>query len=380
MPASLTDVSDAARSSVSARVDVALGERAYPIWIGRGLLAEPDRWAALARDQVAVVVTDANVGSHWAEVVRSALVATSRDVRVVTVAPGEGSKAWPTLARVCDELAAAGCDRQSVLFALGGGVVGDLAGFAAACYMRGIRFVQLPTSLLAQIDSSVGGKTGLNIDAGKNLVGAFHQPSAVVIDLATLDTLPRREFVSGFAEILKHGWVADAAYLAWLETHAEALLGRAPDLLAEAIAWSCRIKADVVAGDERESGRRAILNFGHTFGHAIESVAGYGALLHGEAVAIGMLMAMHLSAALGGIQPSEVARTRALLERYGLPTRLEGCTRDDLMAVFRSDKKAAGGVPRFVVLTAIGSAALRTAPQALVAAAIDAVLAPPGPA
>jgi 3-dehydroquinate synthase len=258
---------------------------------------------------------------------------------------------------VLDALARLGASRDATLIALGGGVVGDLGGFAASCWMRGIDFLQMPTTLLAMVDSSVGGKTGVNLPAGKNLVGAFHQPDAVVIDTGTLDTLPAREFRAGIAEVVKVGAIGDAAFFAWLEAHADALLARSPTAVAEAIATSCRHKAGVVARDERELGERALLNFGHTFGHAIEAEAGYGRVLHGEAVAIGMLIAARLSADLGRAPGTDAERLRVLLERFGLPTHVpSGLDADLLFARMRLDKKVLGGRLRLILWSALGAA------------------------
>ena len=260
----------------------------------------------------------------------------------------------------------AGCDRKTVLFALGGGVVGDMTGFASACYMRGVPFVQVPTTLLAQVDSSVGGKTAINHPLGKNMIGAFYQPLRVIADLDTLSTLPGREIAAGLAEIIKYGPIADEAFLTWIEEHADRLLALEPAALAYAVKRSCEIKAYVVAQDERESGLRAILNFGHTFGHAIEAGLGYGEWLHGEAVGCGMVMAAELSRRLGLIDATYAQRIRALVEHCGLPVRGPALGADRYLDLMRLDKKAEGGEIRFVVIEEPGRASVRPAPDAMV--------------
>ena len=276
---------------------------------------------------------------------------------------------------IFDTLLENGCDRKTVLFALGGGVVGDMTGFAAASYMRGVPFVQVPTTLLAQVDSSVGGKTAINHPLGKNMIGAFYQPQLVVCDLDALKTLPQRELSAGLAEIIKYGPIADMAFLDWIEANLEALLAKDAAALAHAIQRSCEIKAWVVGQDERESGLRAILNFGHTFGHAIESGLGYGQWLHGEGVGCGMVMAAELSARTGPLRPSDVTRVRSLISRAGLPTTGPALAPEKLMELMALDKKAAQGKARFVLLERVGRAALhagideRLVCEAIVAAA-----------
>ncbi len=336
-------------------LQVELGARRYPIRIGTGLLGDRDAIAALVPGRHALIVTDANVGPLYLGAVEAALA--GRTVRSLVLPAGEQEK---TLARFTDTLAALaalGASRDATVIALGGGVVGDLAGFAAACWMRGVRFVQLPTTLLAMVDSSVGGKTAVDLPEGKNLVGAFHQPSAVIADLATLATLPPRELRAGLAEVVKYGAIGDADFFAWLEAHAEALLAGDPDALAHAIATSCAHKAGVVARDETEQGERMRLNFGHTFGHAIETEQGYGGLLHGEAVAVGMVLAARLSADLGIAPWSDAARLAALLERLGLPVSLPaGLEPQALLERMRLDKKALSGRLRLVLWTGLGRA------------------------
>jgi 3-dehydroquinate synthase len=277
----------------------------------------------------------------------------------ILVDDGEQAKGWPGLDRVIDALLAARLGRDALLIALGGGVVGDLAGFAAAVYQRGIPFIQVPTTLLAQVDSSVGGKTAINHARGKNMVGAFHQPLAVIADVATLDTLPDRELRAGLAEVIKHGFILDQAFVAWLEANMDKLLARDRTALEHAVRRSCELKAQVVAADERESGLRAILNFGHTFGHAIEAGAGYGEWLHGEAVGTGMLMAAELSARAGTLRREDAERVRALIARAGLPLRGPKLAIERYLELMQVDKKAAAGKIRFILLDGLGRATLR---------------------
>jgi len=336
-------------------VDVELGERRYPIWIGAGLLDDAALWRASLRGRHVLVVTDAHVAPLYLERVREGLAAFSH--AAIVLPAGEEAKSLDTTARVLDALAAMGASRDCTVVALGGGVVGDLAGFAAATWMRGVDFVQMPTTLLAMVDSSVGGKTGVNLPAGKNLVGAFHQPRAVIADTATLATLPPREYRAGLAEVVKYGAIGDAAFFAWLEAHVDALNAHDPAALAEAIAVSCRHKAGVVARDERETGERALLNFGHTFGHAIEAASGYGSVLHGEAVAIGMVLAARASERLGRAPAADTDRLDTLLRKLGLPTTLPaGSDADALLARMRLDKKNVSGRLRLVLWRGIGRA------------------------
>ena len=336
-------------------LQVELGERRYPIRIGRGLLDAPEALAELVPGRHALVVTDANVAPLYLARVQAALAGKTTGVLVLPA--GEQEKTLARFGEVMAALAALGASRDATVVALGGGVVGDLAGFAAACWMRGVRFVQLPTTLLAMVDSSVGGKTAVDLPQGKNLVGAFHQPAAVLADVATLDTLPPRELRAGLAEVVKYGAIGDAAFFGWLEEHAEALLARDPDALAHAIATSCAHKAGIVARDETEQGERMLLNFGHTFGHAIETQQGYGGLLHGEAVAVGMVLAARLSADLGRAPWSDTARLAALLERLELPVELPaGLSGEALLARMRLDKKALSGAVRLILWTGLGQA------------------------
>ncbi|HEY6893039.1 MAG TPA: 3-dehydroquinate synthase [Rhodanobacteraceae bacterium] len=335
-------------------LEVALGERSYPIRIGSGLLDDASQWRDALRGRHALVVTDAHVAPLYLERVRAGLGSLAHDALVLPA--GEAAKTLASAERIFEALAKLGANRDGAIVALGGGVIGDLAGFAAACWMRGIDFVQMPTTLLAMVDSSVGGKTGVNIAAGKNLVGAFHQPRAVFIDTATLATLPAREYAAGLAEVVKYGAIGDAAFFSWLEANADALDARDGAALAEAIAFSCRYKAGVVARDEREAGERALLNFGHTFGHALEAERGYGDLLHGEAVAIGMVLAARLSSALGLAPAADAERLSQLLSRFGLPVAPPRADADALLARMRLDKKNVSGRLRLILWHGLGKA------------------------
>jgi 3-dehydroquinate synthase len=353
-------------------VEIALGERSYRIDIGADLLGRSASFDGLPSGGDAVIVSNTTVAPLYAEKLRAALAGRHRRVHSVTLPDGEQYKDWAHLNRIFDELLAQACDRKTLLYALGGGVVGDMTGFAAASYMRGVDFVQVPTTLLAQVDSSVGGKTGINHPAGKNMIGAFHQPLRVVADLDALRTLPPREVAAGLAEIIKYGPIADEAFLAWLEAHLDGLKALQPELLAYAIKRSCEIKAWVVGQDEREAGVRAILNFGHTFGHAIEAGMGYGAWLHGEAVGCGMVMAAELSRRLGMIDAAYAARIRALVERAGLPVTGPRLGAQRYLELMRVDKKASQGQIRFVLIEAPGRAGMHAAPDALVSDVIEA--------
>jgi 3-dehydroquinate synthase len=348
------------------RVPIALGDRSYEILIGAGLLSGAAAWQGLPRAADAVIVTNPTVATLYAGALRAALAPHYRRILVIELPDGEAHKDWSSLDLIFDRLLADGCDRKTVLFALGGGVVGDVTGFAAACYMRGVPFVQVPTTLLAQVDSSVGGKTAINHPRGKNMIGAFYQPQRVVCDLDTLRTLPPRELRAGLAEVIKYGPIADAAFLDWVEAHLSDLLRGDATALAHAVRRSCEIKAAVVGRDERESGLRAMLNFGHTFGHAIEAGLGYGQWLHGEAVACGMVMASDLSARLGLVPGSFTARLRSLLAAADLPVTAPDLGADRWLALMRGDKKAEAGELRFVLIESIGRAVVRGAPDALV--------------
>ena len=348
------------------RVEISLGERSYPILIGAALLDADPVLAALPSGSSALIVSNETVAPLYAAALQRALAPRFDAVHLLALPDGEAHKDWPTLNLIFDELLAKACDRKTVLFALGGGVVGDMTGFAAASYMRGVPFVQVPTTLLAQVDSSVGGKTAINHPRGKNMIGAFYQPQLVLCDLSTLATLPPRELSAGLAEVIKYGPIADMAFMDWIEAHLDALLARDPAALAHAVRRSCEIKAQVVGADEREGGVRAILNFGHTFGHAIEAGMGYGQWLHGEAVACGMVLAAQLSQRLGGVDAPFVQRLTRLIERAGLPVRAPALGVDRYLELMRVDKKSDAGELRFVLLSAPGHAQLRAAPDALV--------------
>jgi len=335
-------------------LEVELGERRYPVWIGADLLSTSALWRTALRGSHVLVVSNETVAPLYLARVQAGLAGF---VQAALVLPdGEKHKTLDSTARVFDALAALGATRDATVVALGGGVIGDLAGFAAAAWMRGIDFVQMPTTLLAMVDSSVGGKTGVNLPAGKNLVGAFLQPRAVVADTATLATLPAREYRAGLAEVVKYGALGDAAFFAWIESNAAALVEREENALAHAIAQSCRQKSAIVARDELEHGERALLNFGHTFAHALESATGYDALLHGEAVAIGMVLAARLSAELGRAPSGDGARLAALLDALGLPTRSPAIDAADVLERMRLDKKNLGGLLRLVLWRGIGQA------------------------
>ncbi|RTL32993.1 MAG: 3-dehydroquinate synthase [Burkholderiales bacterium] len=342
-------------------------DRSYEIHIGPGLLDDAASWAGLPKAAAAVIVTNDTVAPLYAERLRARLCAVYARVDVVTLPDGEQHKDWTSLNRICDHLLAQALDRKTVLFALGGGVIGDMTGFAAAIYMRGVPFVQVPTTLLAQVDSSVGGKTAINHPLGKNMIGAFYQPVRVIADLDTLDTLPDRELRAGLAEVIKYGPIADAGFLCWIEDNLEALLARDKVVLGYAIRRSCEIKADVVGQDEREQGLRAILNFGHTIGHAIEAGLGYGAWLHGEAVGCGMVLAADLSHRLGLMPAAFVERVRVLVQRAGLPVMPPKLGAERYLQLMRVDKKTESGALRFVLIEALGRAGLHAVPDAVVA-------------
>lgn len=328
---------------------VALGERSYPIFIGQGLLDDFDL-ASVAGGPGVLIVSNETVAPLYLEKLSASL--PGRELRQVILQDGEEYKNLAAVSVILDELANSSAGRDTTVIALGGGVVGDIAGFAAACYMRGVPFVQVPTTLLAQVDSSVGGKTGVNHARGKNLIGAFHQPQLVLIDIATLTTLPDRELSAGLAEVIKHGAIADAEFFGWLESNVDALLSRDAGALEYAIRRCCEIKAAVVGEDEREQGRRALLNFGHTFGHAIENSLGYGEWLHGEAVGAGMVMAGKLS----NLADDQQQRLKSLIERAGLPVEPPPIAAQKLRQAMGMDKKIKGKQLRFIVLRRLGEA------------------------
>lgn len=357
------------------KIRVSLGERSYTIQVGPGLLDQSGQICARALGiRRCAVITDVRVAEHHLIRLRQSLRKAGFDALEIMVPAGEKSKSLKQLGRCFDQFAAYRLERRSAIIALGGGVVGDLAGFAAASYLRGIDFVQIPTTLLAQVDSSVGGKTGVNLKAGKNLVGAFHQPKLVLCDLDTLATLPDREFRAGLAEVIKYGVIYDEALFRRLERDMEKLLNRDTAALTHVVTRSCQIKADVVEQDEREGGLRAILNFGHTIGHAIEAVSGYGSFLHGEAIAIGQVAAAKISSRLHGLSTTAAARIEALFQRAGLPTRihLSAARRVRLLNAMRLDKKVSDGEITFVLADRIGHVAAGVrVPQAMILEALD---------
>ena len=355
-------------------VTVPLGERGYDILIARGALARLGAdCARLGLAKRCAVVTDSHVAPLLAAEAMASLGAAGFEPALIVVPAGEGSKSLRHFHQGHDQLAAHRLERKSFVVALGGGVVGDLAGFLAATHLRGLALIQVPTTLLAQVDSSVGGKVGVNLKAGKNLVGAFHQPRLVLCDLAVLRTLPEREFRSGLAEVIKYGIIYDAALFARLECDLTAILARDEDVLAAIVARCCAIKAEVVGQDETETGLRAILNFGHTIGHGLEAISGYGKYLHGEAIAIGQVAAARLSQELTGFAPAEVARVAELFARAGLPVkvRLTTAQRGRLLAAMRQDKKVSGGEIKFVLARRLGEVVWgQKVPPALVEAVL----------
>lgn len=339
-------------------------DRAYDIRIGAGLLNEAASWHGLPKAATAVIVSNDTVAPLYAERLRERLLVVYPRVDLVVLPDGEQHKGWDSLNRICDHLLSRALDRRTVLFALGGGVIGDMTGFAAAIYMRGVPFVQVPTTLLAQVDSSVGGKTAINHPLGKNMLGAFYQPERVIADLDVLDSLPDRELRAGLAEVIKYGPIADAGFLCWIEDNLDALLARDKAVLGYAVRRSCELKADVVGQDEREQGLRAILNFGHTIGHAIEAGLGYGEWLHGEAVACGMVLAADLSQRMGLMPADFVARLQRLIERAGLPVQPPRLGAERYLQLMRVDKKAESGAIRFVLIEKLGRAGLHAVPDA----------------
>jgi 3-dehydroquinate synthase len=349
--------------TAAATLRVELAERSYPIHVGPGLLDQDSLYSPSVGGRRAVVVTSEKVAPLYAARVEEVLSRAGATTQRIVIPDGEAHKNWQTLDRIYSCLLEAQADRGTVLVALGGGVVGDITGFAAATYQRGIRHLQVPTTLLAQVDSSVGGKTAINHALGKNMVGSFHQPCAVIADTSTLSTLPPREFAAGLAEVVKYGAIRDQAFLEWIELNADALLAKDGAALVHAVRRSCEIKALIVGEDERESGTRALLNFGHTFGHAIESATGYGTWLHGEAVATGMVLAARLSARLGRISGKDVDRLAALLVRLGLPVSPPAIATEKWLQFMGRDKKNESGRITFVLLDALGRASVvRDAP------------------
>jgi 3-dehydroquinate synthase len=353
-------------------VRIEFAERSYNIHIGASLLDNVDVFDGLPKATVAVIVSNTTIAPIYAARLQASLQGRYKTIHTIVLPDGEAHKTWQTLNLIFDDLLKHSCDRKTTLFALGGGVVGDMTGFAAASYMRGVPFVQVPTTLLAQVDSSVGGKTGINHPLGKNMVGAFYQPQLVLCDLSTLNTLPERELSAGLAEVIKYGPIADMVFFDWIEANIDALLARDPAALAHAVKRCCEIKAYVVGQDEREAGLRAILNFGHTFGHAIEAGLGYGEWLHGEAVGCGMVMAAQLSQRLGLVDAAFVARLTSLIKKAGLPTVAPAlaptaqANADRYLELMRVDKKAEAGEIKFILINQPGQCVVQTAPDALV--------------
>ncbi len=354
-------------------LNVALGERAYPIHIGRKLLGRADLILPHLKTKRVAIVTNEVVGPLYLGRLRAGLEAAGVRTSAVVLPDGEAHKDWETLNRIFDMLLAERCERSTTLVALGGGVVGDMGGFAAACYQRGMPFMQVPTTLLSQVDSSVGGKTAINHPLGKNMIGAFYQPRLVLADIDTLDTLSDRELSAGLAEVIKYGLIRDPEFLVWLEANLDRLMARDTDALAWAIERSCRNKAEVVVADETEQGERALLNLGHTFGHAIETGLGYGEWLHGEAVAAGTMMAAELSRRLGWIDAAAVVRIEALFERARLPVWGPRLGVERFVELMAHDKKVEAGKLRLVLLRDLGRAVMHgDAPACDIAAAIEA--------
>jgi len=346
---------------------VALGERSYPIHIGPGLLTHPDLVVSRLPQKRVAIVTNATVAPLYLDAFVNALARAGTAAVPIVIPDGEAHKDWRTLNTILDALLEHRFERRTAVVALGGGVVGDIAGFAAAIYQRGVPFVQIPTTLLAQVDSAVGGKTAINHALGKNMIGAFYQPRVVVADTDTLVTLPQRELGAGLAEVIKYGLIRDRIFFAWLEENIEHLVAKDANALTYAIEQSCRNKAEVVSEDEREGGVRALLNFGHTFGHAIEAGTGYGTWLHGEAVAAGMVLAARLSERMGLIHAADVSRVKEILVRAKLPVEAPDLGIERYLGLMGHDKKVEGGQLKFIVLDAIGSASVTEAPADAVA-------------
>ncbi|MGZ5818718.1 MAG: bifunctional shikimate kinase/3-dehydroquinate synthase AroKB [Burkholderiaceae bacterium] len=353
-------------------LQVDLGERSYPIAIGQGLLSNKELIGQYIAGSRVAIVTNTTVGPLYLQQLTQTLESAGKQVTSIVLPDGEEEKNWANLMRIFDVLLAEKCDRKTTLIALGGGVIGDMTGFAASAYMRGVPFIQVPTTLLSQVDSSVGGKTGINHPLGKNMIGAFYQPQAVIADTATLSTLPDEELSAGLAEVIKHGAIIDAPFFDWLETNMAKLVTKDAQALAYAIQRSCEIKADVVRQDEKETGLRAILNFGHTFGHAIEAGLGYGKWLHGEAVGCGMVMAADLSHRLGFIAESEKMRIAALVKAAGLPTVAPDLGNDRLLELMQVDKKNEGGQIKFILLKPLGTPIITTVPSETLLATLNA--------
>lgn len=353
-------------------LELELGERSYPIHIGSQLIDQADLYKKHLKGSFTAIITNETVAPLYADRVVKTLESLGQKVRLVILPDGEVYKTWETLQKIFDALLESGADRKSTLIALGGGVIGDMTGFAAASYMRGIRFIQVPTTLLSQVDSSVGGKTGINHPLGKNMIGAFYQPQAVIADLDTLKTLPPKELAAGLAEVVKHGAIADADFFSWMEKNIEPLNACEPKAMEHAVQRSCEIKSQIVALDEKEGGVRATLNFGHTFGHAIEAGLGYGEWLHGEAVGCGMVLAADLSVRTDRLTKEDFQRIKNLLTALKLPSippKLGVSRYIDLMSV---DKKAEGGEVRYILLDGIGRSTIKTVDEPLVIQTLEA--------
>lgn len=359
----MSDQSTASTSTTTAILNVDLGERSYPIAIGNSLLSDSQFLQSKIKGKKTVIITNTVVAPLYLATLETALRAAGKEVLSVVLPDGEEQKNWASLMLIFDALLEHKCDRKTTLLALGGGVIGDMTGFAASAYMRGVPFVQIPTTLLSQVDSSVGGKTGINHPLGKNMIGAFYQPEAVIADIGSLQTLPDNELSAGLAEVIKHGAIIDPVFFDWIETNMPALRAKEPKALTHAILRSCEIKADIVRQDEREGGLRAILNFGHTFGHAIESGLGYGKWLHGEAVGCGMVMAADLSCRLGYIDYVTKTRIKQVVEAAGLPDVAPDLGEERWLELMEVDKKNEGGKIKFILLKPLGQAHITTVPK-----------------
>ena len=354
-------------------LNVALGDRSYPIHIGTGVITQDELILPYIKQKKVVVVTNSTVAPLYLEMLRSTLESGGISVLPVVLPDGEQFKTWETLNLIFDALLSARCERGTTLIALGGGVIGDMGGFAAACYQRGMPFIQVPTTLLSQVDSSVGGKTAINHPLGKNMIGAFYQPKLVLADISTLNTLPERELKAGLAEVIKYGLIRDFEFFVWLEVNLENLLARDPSALTYAIHRSCANKAEVVVADEKETGERALLNLGHTFGHAIETGMGYGEWLHGEAIAAGTLIAAELSCQLGWLDQATVKRIEHIFVRAGLPVFGPKLGAARYLELMSHDKKVQDGKLRLVLLQEIGKAVVSDrASDTQISAAIEA--------
>lgn len=351
-------------------LNLSLPDTSYPIYIGQHILGNAELLLPYLKQQKAVIISNTTVAPLYLAPLRTALEQHGVSVLTVTLPDGEDFKTWETLNLIFDALLSNKCERNTTLIALGGGVIGDMVGFAAACYQRGVPFIQVPTTLLSQVDSSVGGKTAINHPQGKNMIGAFYQPKAVIADMMLLDTLPERELSAGLAEVIKYGLLGDASFIGWLEEHMAALRAKDKTVLAEAVRRCCAMKADIVSQDERESGVRALLNLGHTFGHAIEAGLGFGTWLHGEAVAAGMMLAAEASRQLGYLNDSEVGRIEALLLAAGLPTVSPNLGYSTWLEHMSHDKKVSDGAIRFVLIRELGHAIVATLPETVLHATL----------